>query len=198
MMPFPVRSSGLRSVSCLLAAGLLFGLAGPAQAKKQTPDQERADIQKMEKETLARLYKLNPGAKAAVEKAAGYAVFSNFGMKIFVTGGGSGKGVAVDRASGSRTYMKMVEVQAGLGVGIKKFSLVWVFGTKSALEQFKDSGWEVGGQATAAAKTADKGGAWAGAMSIAPEVWLYQMTKDGLALELTAKGTKYYKDKDLN
>jgi hypothetical protein len=28
--------------------------------------------------------------------------------------------------------------------------------------------------------------------------WLYQPTDDGLALELTAKGTKYFKDDDLN
>jgi len=27
---------------------------------------------------------------------------------------------------------------------------------------------------------------------------LYQLTGDSLALELTAKGTKYYKDTDLN
>jgi DNA-binding PadR family transcriptional regulator len=27
---------------------------------------------------------------------------------------------------------------------------------------------------------------------------VYQLTDAGLALELTAKGTKYYKDKDLN
>jgi hypothetical protein len=35
-------------------------------------------------------------------------------------------------------------------------------------------------------------------VAIAPGVWLYQLTGDGLALELTAKGTKYYKDGDLN
>jgi hypothetical protein len=35
-------------------------------------------------------------------------------------------------------------------------------------------------------------------MSVAPGIWLYQLTDDGLALELTAKGTKYYKDGDLN
>jgi len=29
-------------------------------------------------------------------------------------------------------------------------------------------------------------------------VYLYQITDDGLAAELTAKGTKYYKDDDLN
>jgi len=33
---------------------------------------------------------------------------------------------------------------------------------------------------------------------ILPGIWLYQLTDDGLALELTAKGTKYYKDSDLN
>ena len=39
---------------------------------------------------------------------------------------------------------------------------------------------------------------FAGAMSISPGIWLYQLTDDGLALELTAKGTKYYKDGKLN
>ena len=36
------------------------------------------------------------------------------------------------------------------------------------------------------------------AVSVSPGVWLYQVAGDSLALELTAKGTKYYKDSDLN
>jgi hypothetical protein len=47
-------------------------------------------------------------------------------------------------------------------------------------------------------KAADKGTAYQGAVSVSPGVWLYQLTDKGLALELTAKGTKYYKDGDLN
>lgn len=35
-------------------------------------------------------------------------------------------------------------------------------------------------------------------MSVSPGVWLYQLTEDGLALELTANGTKYYRDDELN
>ena len=35
-------------------------------------------------------------------------------------------------------------------------------------------------------------------MAVAPGVWLYQVSGDSLALELTAKGTKYYKDTELN
>ena len=53
-------------------------------------------------------------------------------------------------------------------------------------------------RATASAKAGDTGAAYQGAVSVSPGVWLYQMTGDSLALELTAKGTKYYKDKDLN
>ena len=41
-------------------------------------------------------------------------------------------------------------------------------------------------------------GSQAGALSVSPGVWLYQLTDKGLALELTAKGTKYFQDKDLN
>lgn len=94
--------------------------------------------------------------------------------------------------------MKMAEIQAGLGVGVRKFQLVWVFETDKALNDFISSGWEFGGQATAAAKAGDTGSAYQGAVSVSPGVWLYQITDKGLALELTAKGTKYYKDNDLN
>jgi lipid-binding SYLF domain-containing protein len=92
----------------------------------------------------------------------------------------------------------MAEIQAGLGMGVKKFSLVWVFDTQKAFDDFTNSGWEFGGQASAAAKAGDQGGSLQGAMSVGPGVWVYQLTDAGLALELTAKGTKYYKDSDLN
>jgi lipid-binding SYLF domain-containing protein len=94
--------------------------------------------------------------------------------------------------------MKMAEIQAGLGFGAKKFQVVWVFETEAALNNFINSGWELGGQATAAAKAGDKGSAYQGAIAVSPGVWSYQVTEKGLALELTAKGTKYYKDSDLN
>jgi lipid-binding SYLF domain-containing protein len=119
-------------------------------------------------------------------------------MKILVAGGGSGKGIAVNNKTQATTYMKMAELQAGLGFGVKKFQLVWVFETEAALNNFLNSGWEFGGQATAAAKAGDKGSAYQGAVSVSPGIWIYQVTDKGLALELTAKGTKYYKDSDLN
>ena len=203
MMRVPSKAYGKFHLSGIVAALLLLFCAGlptlasgADDAKKK--EAARADIVKMSDATLSRLYNAQPQAKATIAKAAGYAVFSNFGMKILVAGSGTGKGVAVSNASKKKTYMKMVEVQAGLGIGVKKFRLVWVFENQKDLDAFIDSGWELGGQTSAAAQASGKGSAFAGAMSVAPGIWLYQLTDDGLALELTAKGTKYYKDSDLN
>jgi lipid-binding SYLF domain-containing protein len=83
-------------------------------------------------------------------------------------------------------------------MGVKKFQMIWVFENEKALNEFINSGWAFGGQATAAAKAGDKGSAYQGAVAVAPGVWVYQITGDGLAVELTAKGTKYYRDDELN
>jgi lipid-binding SYLF domain-containing protein len=191
--------TGRLLASLAAALALAVGATGAMGAMSQKEkDKARAEIAKIERDTLAKLYRLQPGAKATVEKAAGYAVFSNFGVKILVAGSGSGKGVAVSNSSKKRTYMKMLEVQAGLGLGVKKFRLVWVFENDKALGNFVNSGWEIGGQASATAKKGAKGEAYSGAMPVGNGVWLYQIAGDGLALELTGKGTKYYKDDDLN
>ena len=50
----------------------------------------------------------------------------------------------------------------------------------------------------AAAKAGEKGGAYSGAAEVAPGTWVYQITKNGVALQVTLQGTKYYKDDDLN
>ena len=179
----------------LIAAPLI---AGGLPAHATSYEAQRADLRRMSDETLQRLYRVQPAAKAAIEGAAGYAVFSNFGTKIFLAGGGKGEGVAVNNKTKHETFMNMVEVQAGLGLGIKKFRLVWIFQTQEAFDNFVNSGWELGAQGTAAAQLHGEGIGGAGAIAIAPAVWLYQLTDDGLALELTAKGTKYFKDDELN
>lgn len=177
---------------------LMCALAAPAITFAASKEESQAKIREQAQQVLATLYHAQPSARKAVESAAGYAVFSNFGMKILVAGGGSGAGIAVNNKTKAVTYMKMAEVQAGLGFGVKKFKLVWVFENQKALNSFINSGWELGGQATASAKVGNTGVAYQGALSVSPGVWLYQLSGDSLALELTAKGTKYYKDNDLN
>lgn len=182
----------------LVVALSLAVLGSTPLAAAESKEAQRAEVRKSSQKILNELYRASPSAKKAVASAAGYAVFSNFGMKILFAGGGTGSGVAVNNTTKAETFMKMVEVQAGLGIGIKKFRVIFVFETASALANFIDSGWEFGGQATAAATYDKKGAAYQGAMSVSPGVWMYQLTDEGLALELTGKGTKYYKNDELN
>jgi lipid-binding SYLF domain-containing protein len=174
-------------------------LAGSLSADENDNQKKRTDIQKMTQDTLSRLYKADPSARTAVEKAYGYAVFSNTGIKILLGGSGNGRGMAVANKTKQQTYMKMFEIQAGLGMGVKKFRVVFVFDNQKVFNSFVNSGWQFGGQTSAAAKTSpDKGGAMQGAASVSDGIWMYQLTDKGLALEITAKSTKYSKDDDLN
>jgi hypothetical protein len=59
-----------------------------------------------------------------------------------------------------------------------------VFETDQALTEFLDSGWSGSAQADAAAKAGDKGTAQSGALEIAPGVWVYQITTNGLTLQV--------------
>ncbi|MGV0963484.1 MAG: YSC84-related protein [Polynucleobacter sp.] len=165
---------------------------------QKTVAQQREDILKASNDTLKALYQVQPKAKELVEKSVGYATFSNFGMKILIAGGGTGSGVVIQKDGVKPIYMSMAEVQAGLGLGIKSFQNIFVFQTKAALNDFVNSGWTFGGQVTAAAKYEKDGDAYQDAVVVAPGVLMYQLTDSGLAVEITGKGTKYYKNTDLN
>lgn len=180
-----------------LLIGVLILLSALTVLAK-TKEEKQAEARKKADQTLQKLYKSQPSARTAIKGAAGYAVFNNKSAKILVGGGGSGSGIVVDNSTKHVTYMKMREIQAGLGMGVKKFSLVYVFQNKKALDDFANGNWDAGGQTTAAAKSGDGGGSLQGAVAGGPGVWVYQMTDKGLALELTVKGTKYSKDDDLN
>lgn len=184
---------------CLMVLVCLVAVVAVADDDEAKKDKQRKEIRQMTQDTLTRLYKAQPSAKEAVEKGYGYAVFSNTGIKILFGGSGNGSGLAVNNQTKSQTFMKMFEIQAGLGMGVKKFKVIFVFENQKVFDDFINSGWEFGGQTSAAAKTSpDKGGSMQGAASVSEGVWMYQLTDKGLALEITGKGTKYSKDKDLN
>ena len=188
-----------KSILIAIAFVLLTGFWGDDE---ETPADKRKEIQEMRAETLADLYKYQPQAKGEIKSAAGYAVFSNFGMNLFLVSTARGGGVAHDKATGKDTYMKMFSAGGGIGLGVKDFRGIFIFQTKGALENFINSGWQAGGQADADAKVEDEGvsaGSVAGtALDVAPGVRFYQLTETGLALQATIQGTKYYKDDDLN
>ena len=164
----------------------------------ETPAERRAEINKRRSETLAKLYQVHPAAKAKIGGAYGYAVFTNLGVNLVLLSVAGGSGVAHDNKTGRDVYMKMLSGGVGLGLGVKDFRGVFVFKTQKAFRDFTEDGWEAGGHADAIAKAGKEGGAIEGAISVAPGTELYQLTENGLALEATIQGTKYFKDGDLN
>ena len=160
--------------------------------------QARHQVREMSQDALASLYEILPGARRAIERSAGYAVFSTFGVKLFFAGGTTGKGMVVNKRTGRQTFMKMAQVQGGLGFGVNKNRLIFVFANEQALRNFIDQGWEFGGQANLSAMVSGQGSMFTGAAAISPGVYLYQLTDTGLSATLTVSGTRFFKDGDLN
>jgi len=172
----PMRALMAAAVVVLFAGFLACSGAPPS---KSQIDEQRTSIRDMASQTLAQLYKQYPDSPFNVETGAGYAVFSDFGMKFLFLGGAGGNGVAVNNVTKQQTFMKMVELQPGFGFGAQKFRIVFVFGTPQAFNQFVTSGWEFGANAMAAAKTSTQGaGAQMGA-TVAPGVVMYQLSEQG-------------------
>lgn len=160
--------------------------------------QARHQIREMAQDALASLYEIQPGARRAIERSAGYAVFSTFGIKLFFAGGTTGKGIVINRRTSRQTFMQMAQVQGGLGLGINKNRLIFVFTNEQALNNFINQGWEFGGQVNVSAMAGGQGGMFTGAVAVAPGVFLYQLTDTGLSATLTVSGTKFFKDASLN
>lgn len=187
------RVALLAAVAVMLAAFLPISGANAA-----SPDQQRADIRNTANKTLDQLYAAQPSAKMAVQKAAGYAVFSEISTKILLAGGGGGKGIVVDAVAHQETFMTMATLQAGYGMGITKTHLVWVFERESALRNFIDNGLILGTDVNLQVNPGTGGALYGGAVEVQPGVWLFQLNDAGLALDLTVEGTKYFKDSGLN
>ena len=172
-------------------------LALSTTALAADPAAQKAELRKMCDEALATLYKAKPGAKAEVEKAAGYGCFTSFGISFFV-GGAGGRGLVHDNATKKTTYMNMGQATGGLDFGIKDYREVLVFKDKATLAKFVDKGWEFGGQAGATATAGGKGGQAEQTEVTSGPIQVYPMTKAGLAIGMAVAAKKYWKDDDLN
>lgn len=183
----------LRILLLCLSIGLFAGCAASGGSREE----RRATVQKMRQDVLAQLYRVKPHTRAEIQQAPGYAVFSNANVNLIFASFGGGYGVVRDAKSGRDVYMKMGEAGIGLGLGVKDFRAVFIFNNRATMERFISSGWEFGAHADAAAKAADKGNA-VGGEALLDGITIYQMTEAGLALQATIKGTKYWKDDELN
>jgi len=148
--------------------------------------------------TLELLYDYVPIAKTKLLRSYGYATFKNIGATVLLISYENGQGMAHNNRNGVNTYMNMHSGGVGLGLGGKDFYTVFLFKNKRAYNDFINSGWEANAQADAAAKYDENGMANNGAITIGDGIVVYKFTQDGLLLQATIMGTKYYADEELN
>ncbi|TNE62850.1 MAG: hypothetical protein EP335_11000 [Alphaproteobacteria bacterium] len=170
----------------------------PILADADKYEEKRQKVREMRQEVLSDLFKARPQAQAEIGESEGYAVFSNIGVQILLLGGGGGSGVVHDNKSGKDTFMSMGTASIGLGLGVKDFRAVFIFFDRKSLDNFIEHGWDMSGEADAAAIAGDKGGEIGDAGSVRKKVAVYQFTENGLALQASLHGTKYWKNKKMN
>lgn len=170
-----------------------------AFAAKQSADEQRRQIDALSDKTLAKLYEKYPKAQRIIENECyAWATLSNSGVKVLFFGSSHGRGIAYNNHTGEKIYLRMKELDAGLGLGAKEYNLIFLINTRDAWDNFIAGKTRFGAAAEASANDSVHGGSFEGAEYVAPGVWVYQMTTKGLALEATVKGMKIYKDKKLN
>ena len=156
-------------------------------------DYKRSKIDATAKETLDLVLEKGPKAKELYDKAFAYAVFDNLKLSFGISGGG-GAGVAVEKKTGAKTYMKMGTAGLNLGLGGQKYQVLFLFQDSITFENFVKKGWEadtsaqaVGGTAGANVATTFKNG-----------MAVFQITEGGLMLTADISGTKYWNYEKLN
>jgi len=182
----------------LVALVLAMGCRTP---QGETAAEKRSAALQMKQDALNELYRTRPEARSHVQKAPGYAVFSNVGSKILVLATGNGFGVATDNRSGKNTFMRMLEAGGGVGLGIKTYRAVYVFNDAAAFDSFVEGHLQVGGDADVALQHEGQGASAAVALDsdqLTRPVTVYQFTESGVALSAVATGTRYFPDDALN
>ena len=166
------------------------------ELKKIAKEQE--GIREMRSDVLKDLYKEKPGSKQEVEDSVAVAAFSSLGINLFMFSTARGGGIVRETKTGDETFMRMFSLGGGFGLGVKDFRVVFVFHTQTAFDNFLSAGWDFAAQTDAAAQAGEEGDTAEAAATIVDGVSLYQFTENGLALQATLQGTKYYRDNDLN
>ncbi len=176
-----------------LCLTLLLALVLPAAAAEgDKQDNKRAKIDERSSKVLDTVLGESDNAKDLFGKAIGYAIFDNTKVALGFSGGG-GSGVAVNVASGERTYMKMGTAGVGFGVGVKSYQVIMLFENEKVFQNFVEKGWQADTQA----------GAAAGSKGVAVETTFHNgmavfvRTKKGLMASADISGTKYWQS-DLN
>jgi len=188
----------IRTTLIVIAVMCLVVSAGQLAAedkdwKELDRESKRAKIDATANESLKTVLNEAEKAKDLYDNSYGWAAFDNLKIAIGISGGG-GNGVAVNLKGGARTYMKMGTAGIGIGLGGKKYQVVFLFQDELTFRNFVDKGWKADAEA----------GAGAGKAGVAAQtgfvngIAVYQLTDKGLIASADISGTKYWQNDTLN
>ena len=176
-----------------VAVGFVAAEEPPKSSAELEVEAQQAKINEMADATLEQLWASSDKAENLFKDAYGYAVFDNLKLAFGISGGG-GSGVAVNRITGEKTYMKMGTAGIGFGLGANKYQVVFLFQDETTFRNFVGNGWsaDAGAQAVAGSEGAQ------GQTGFVNGIAIYQFTDKGLMLQADIAGTKYWKHDKLN
>ena len=160
-----------------------------------TPEATRAKLDEMAKTTLTRLFAEQPGSRALFDRSAGYAVFDKREASFYVVAG-YGRGVAVNKKTGTHVYMKMATTGAGLSFGLGGFKsqLVILFQNSAGLQEFVAKGLDA--TAEVGAMAGDDKDQLAIRFNNGKAVFV--LTGKGWKIAAKLTGSRYWPDDELN
>lgn len=203
----------MKKLIWLLVMLLMVAVVQPADAqlfrktdeeKEDEAEKQRDKLDEIADETLQQVFEESPGSEGLFDTSYGYAVFDNRKTSLLISTGG-GKGLAVERGTGNKTYMRMASAGLNIGLGLSFYQVVFLFEDRGAFENFVEKGWEVGAGADATggetgtsakasatttgdtAVSAHKSAVFSDGMAV------FQLTEKGLMLQADISGTKYWK-----
>jgi lipid-binding SYLF domain-containing protein len=169
-----------------LALLCLLAIVAAAPAAKSASGRE---IDAGVNATLERFYRNIGGAHELAQKAVGVLVFPSVVKAGFGIGGEYGEGAL--RINGrTADYYNMVSASIGFQLGVQERSVIIMFMTPQALDQFRrTAGWKIGADASVAIVTLGVGGSIDTNKITSPVVG-FVLDPKGLMYNLTLEGSK--------
>jgi lipid-binding SYLF domain-containing protein len=174
------------------ALPLLLVLIGSLTCLSAQGAQEKREIDTAVNNALPQLYREAPGSRDLAKKAQGVLVFPDVYKAAIGVGGEYGKGAL--RVGGKTAgYYSIASGSLGLQLGAQARSIVFMFMTRQALADFRNSsGWQAG--ATAGVAVVKKGaGGSVDTKQINSPVLVFVFGHTGLMADASVEGTKITK-----
>jgi lipid-binding SYLF domain-containing protein len=129
------------------------------------------------------------GARELAQKAAGVLVFPSVVKAGLAFGGEYGEGVMIIKGQPAG-YYNLVSASFGFQLGVQERSVIIMFMTQSALDQFnRTAGWKVGVDGSVAIITVGAGGSIDSSQMTSPVIG-FVIDPQGLMYNLTLEGSK--------